>query len=158
MQVEIAKPLKKVKKGNAAGITGVIAEMLTTSGEWLTLSPPCPGKKISQKIKNKINTKNLLIDIHHANVAIDQVGLRRIKTACSDGIFCWMPNISGCEAVKRLTDICNSIVNEERIPSDWKGSTLVPVYKGKGDPMQCGSYHAYKLLQHAMKVVESVGE
>ena len=31
---------------------------------------------------------------------------------------------------------------------------VLPIYKGKGDPMQCGSYRGIKLLEHAMKVVE----
>jgi hypothetical protein len=40
------------------------------------------------------------------------------------------------------------------IPLDWQSSTLIPMFKGKGDPMECGSYRAIKLLEHAMKVVE----
>jgi len=27
---------------------------------------------------------------------------------------------------------------------------------GKGDPMECGSYRAIKLLEHAMKVIDCV--
>jgi len=34
-------------------------------------------------------------------------------------------------------------------------SLLVPVYKGNGDPVVCGSYRGIKLLEHAMKVVKS---
>ena len=30
----------------------------------------------------------------------------------------------------------------------------LPIYKGKGDPIECGSYRGIKLLEHAMKVVE----
>uniref|UniRef100_UPI00358E0C29 craniofacial development protein 2-like n=1 Tax=Myxine glutinosa TaxID=7769 RepID=UPI00358E0C29 len=37
-------------------------------------------------------------------------------------------------------------------------STLVPLYKGKGDPLECGSYRAIKLLEHGMKVLERVLE
>ena len=32
----------------------------------------------------------------------------------------------------------------------------MPVYKGKGDPLECGSYRAIKLLEEAVKVVEQV--
>ena len=60
--------------------------------------------------------------------------------------------------VKWMTDLCNAILVEGKIPSDWKESILVPVFKGKGDPMECGSYRAIKLLEHAMKVVERVLE
>jgi len=35
---------------------------------------------------------------------------------------------------------------------------VLPVYKGKGDPIECGSYRGTKLLEHAMKVVERIFE
>ena len=57
-----------------------------------------------------------------------------------------------------LTDLCNSIVKEGGIPEDWKNSLLVPVYKGKGDPLECGSYRGIKLLEQAMKVAERLFE
>jgi len=31
-------------------------------------------------------------------------------------------------------------------------------FKGKGDQMECGSYRAIKLLEHALKVMERVFE
>ena len=34
-----------------------------------------------------------------------------------------------------LTSLCNLIVAQGRIPDDWKSSILLPVFKGKGDPM-----------------------
>ena len=37
-------------------------------------------------------------------------------------------------------------------------SVVLPVYKGKGDPMECGSYRGIKLLEHAMKVVQRIFE
>ena len=61
-------------------------------------------------------------------------------------------------AVEWMTDLCNSIIAEGRIPTDWTKSTLVPLYKGKGDPLECGSYRAIKLLEQGMKVMERVLE
>ena len=55
-------------------------------------------------------------------------------------------------------DLCNGIVKEGSIPEDWKSSVVLPIYKGKGDPMECGSYRGIKLLEHAMKVVERIFE
>ena len=49
-------------------------------------------------------------------------------------------------------------MKEGCIPEDWKSSVVLPVYKGKGDPMECGSYRGIKLLEHAMKVVERIFE
>ena len=55
-------------------------------------------------------------------------------------------------------DLCNGIVKEGSIPEDWKSSVLLPMYKGKGAPMECGSYRGIKLLEHGMKVVERIFE
>ena len=36
-------------------------------------------------------------------------------------------------------DLCSGIVKEGCIPEDWKSSVVLPIYKSKGDPMECGS-------------------
>ena len=46
----------------------------------------------------------------------------------------------------------------ESMPESWKRSTVVPLYKGKGNVLECGNYHTIKLLEHGMKVVECVFE
>jgi len=57
-----------------------------------------------------------------------------------------------------IFDLCNGIVKEGYIPKDWKSSVVLPVYKGKGDPMECGSYRGIKLLEHTMKVTKRIFE
>ena len=47
-------------------------------------------------------------------------------------------------------------MEEGCILQDWKSSVILPIYKGKGDPMECGSYRGIKLFEHAMKVVERI--
>jgi len=49
-------------------------------------------------------------------------------------------------------------VKEGCIPEDWKSSVILPIYSGKGDPMECESYMGIKLLAHAMKVVQRIFE
>ena len=44
------------------------------------------------------------------------------------------------------------------MPESWKRSTVVPLYKGKGNVLKCGNYHTIKLLKHGMKVVEYLFE
>ena len=57
-----------------------------------------------------------------------------------------------------MLDLCNGIVKEGCIPENWKSSVVLPIYKGKGDPMECGCYSGIKLLERAMKVVERIFE
>ena len=52
----------------------------------------------------------------------------------------------------------NGIAKEGCIPEDWKSSVILPIYKGKRDPIKCGSYMGIKLLEHAMKMVERIFE
>ena len=57
-----------------------------------------------------------------------------------------------------MTELCNAVVREGKIPKEWSRSWLVNVYKGKGDALACGSYRGIKLVEHAMKVLERVIE
>ena len=55
-----------------------------------------------------------------------------------------MITASGDCGTRWMTDLINNIVKEGCIHDDWGKSILVPVYKGKGDPLVCGSYRAIK--------------
>jgi len=48
--------------------------------------------------------------------------------------------IHGDIGTQWILDLCNGMVKEGCIPQDWKSSMVLPIYKGKGDPMECGSY------------------
>jgi hypothetical protein len=80
------------------------------------------------------------------------------KAAGPSGVGAEMLKASGDVGVKWVTDLCNAIIQEGKIPDDWKKSWMVNVYKGKGDALECGSYRGIKLLDHVMKVLERVIE
>ena len=42
------------------------------------------------------------------------------------------------------------------MPEYWATSVAIPIFKGKGDIMNCGMYIGVKLLEHTMKIVEKV--
>ena len=85
-------------------------------------------------------------------------GLKIGKAAGPTGVVSEMMKAAGGFGSRWMTDLINNIVKEGCIPDDWRKSILVPVYKGKGDPLVCGSYRAFKLLEQPMKVLESVGK
>jgi len=84
--------------------------------------------------------------------------MKRHKALRLSGLSAEM--IQAAEGIRTewLLDLCNGIGKEGCIPEDWKSSVILPIYKGKGDPMECGSYRGIQLLEHAMKVVERIFE
>ena len=58
--------------------------------------------------------------------------------------------------IEQLTDICNQVMVEGRIPDDWRKSTMTTLYKGKGDPLSCGAYRGIKLLELGLKVFDRI--
>jgi len=84
--------------------------------------------------------------------------MKRHSAPGLSGLVAEMIQATGDIGTQWILDLCNSIVKEGCIPEDWKSSMLFPVYKGKGDPMECASYRGIKLLEHALKVVERIFE
>ena len=97
-----------------------------------------------------------LISEEEAAAAI--TGLKLGKAAGPTGVVSEMMKESGGFGSRWMTDLINNIIKEDCIPDDWRKSNMVPVYKGKGDPLVCGSYRAIKLLEQPMKVLERVLE
>ena len=97
-----------------------------------------------------------MISKEEVRQAIQDLKVR--KAAGSSGVTGEMIKAAGEQAVDWLTSICNRIVKEEAISESWQMSKLVPIYKGKGDVLECSSSQGIKLLQHGMKVAERVLE
>ena len=94
--------------------------------------------------------------ISEEEVAAAIKGLKIGKAAGPTGVVSEMMKAAGGFGSRWMTDLINNIVKEGCIPDDWRKSILVPVCKGKGDPLVCGSYRAIKLLEQPMKVLERV--
>jgi len=60
----------------------------------------------------------------------------------------------GEAAVDVLWDLLNKIYEQEKIPSEWRKSTIVPIYKQKGNIQDCTNYRGIKLISHTMKLWE----
>ena len=60
----------------------------------------------------------------------------------------------GDEGVDILWDLMEKIFIQERIPEEWRGSILIPIFKDKGDVQDCSNYRGIKLMSHTMKILE----
>ena len=84
--------------------------------------------------------------------------MKNNKAAGPSGVVAEMLKAAGDAGIIWVTELCNRIVQEGKIPDDWCKSWMVNVYKGKGDALECGSYRGIKLLDHVLKVFERVME
>ena len=53
-----------------------------------------------------------------------------------------------------MMELCQSVLDGRRMPNDWAPSVVIPIFKWKGDAMNCMAYRGVKLLEHAIKIVE----
>jgi len=84
--------------------------------------------------------------------------MKRHKVPGLSGLSAEMMQATEGIGTQWLLDLRNGILKEGCIPEDWKSSVILPIYKEKGDPTECGSYRGIKLLEHAMKVVQRIFE
>ena len=71
------------------------------------------------------------------------------KAAGPSGVVADMLKAAGDNGTRWMTELCNAVVRDSKIPKDWSRSWLVNVYKGKGDALACSSYRGIKLVEHA---------
>ena len=64
---------------------------------------------------------------------------------------------SGKFGVGVIKKLCQRVFDGKGMPEEWKTS-VVPIFKGKGDVIDCGAYRGVKLLEYAMKIVNRVLE
>ena len=65
---------------------------------------------------------------------------------------------SGEIGLKVIMELCQRVLDGRGMPDEWETSGIVPIFKGKGNVMSCGSYRGVKLLEHVIKTVERVLE
>ena len=53
---------------------------------------------------------------------------------------------------KVMAELANAIVREEKMPTEWKESIILSLYKGKGDALNQGSYRGLKLTEQLLIV------
>ena len=63
--------------------------------------------------------------------------MKRHKARGLSGVVAEMIQATVDIGTQWILDLCSGIVKEGSIPEDWKSSVVLPIYKGKGDPMEC---------------------
>ena len=67
-----------------------------------------------------------------------------------------MLKAGGKECLIWMSDLLKAVWDKEKIPGDWRKSLIVPIFKKKGDILECGNYRGIKLLEHGLKILERI--
>lgn len=89
-------------------------------------------------------------------MALKKMGLK--KAEGPDGIPIEVWKSFGEKGIDWLTMLFNKIWRSNKMPGAWRKSTLIPLYKNKGDVQDCANYRGIKLMSHTMKLWERVIE
>jgi hypothetical protein len=68
-----------------------------------------------------------------------------------DGIRIEVWKCLGDIAIVWLTKLFNYIFRSNKMPDEWR-STLIPIFKDKGDIQSCTNYRGIKLMSQTMKL------
>jgi len=120
-------------------------------------------KKYMEKLMNEENERDHRISAGIKEGPADCIRIDEVAAALKKMKRHKAPGLSEqrTEMIQATRDIGTQwiyVMDCERTlhPADWKSSVVLPIYKGKGDPVECGSYRGITLLKHAMKVVERI--
>ena len=121
-----------------------------------------------KKIMNEENGWDRLVETDLVEGPVEKVVLDEVvealqsmksgKATATSEVSVEMIVASGEIGIKMMTELCQRVLDGRGMADEWKTSVIVPIFKGKGDVMSCGSYTGVKLLEHAMKFVERVLE
>ncbi|KAL6548523.1 hypothetical protein OROGR_008944 [Orobanche gracilis] len=96
--------------------------------------------------------------IQKGEVAMTLKKMGSKKAEGPDGIPIEVWRCLGERGIEWLTMLFNKIWRSNKMPSAWRKSILVPLYKNKGDVQDCSNYREIKLMSHTMKLWERVIE
>ncbi|KAM2221020.1 hypothetical protein ACFX1S_020148 [Malus domestica] len=96
--------------------------------------------------------------IRKEEVVVALKKMKHRKAVGPDDISIEVWKVLGETSIAWLTDLFNRILKTKKMPTEWRKSTLVPIYKNKGDVQNCMNYRGIKLMSHTMKLWERVIE
>ena len=54
-----------------------------------------------------------------------------------------------------IVEAFNNILRTNKMPNDWRKSRMVPIFKGKGDVLECNNYRGIELMKLWERIIEA---
>ena len=134
----------KVSQGDRKKIwKGHMEMLMNLENEW---SDSIDASKVEGAVRR--------IEVEDVWCEVNRMKIR--KASGPSGVAIELFKAGGDKCLKSLTNIFNDILFRDKLPEEWMLSSLVPIFKGKGDPLNPNSCRGIKLLEHAFKLYEKV--
>ena len=115
-------------------------------------------KEHMKRIMSEENTRDHKVDAAMVEGPVEKVShkkvrevIRKMKEGKAAGLSettMEMIVAGGRIAEEVMLQLCQRVLDGKGIPDEWKTSIVVPIFKEKGDVMNCGSYTGMKSLEH----------
>ena len=93
---------------------------------------------------SKVEDAARRIEVEEVWCAVNHMKIRKARGPSEVAIELFKAGEDKC--LKSLTGIFNDILFKVKLPEEWMLSSLVLIFKGKGDPFNPNSYRRIKLL------------
>ena len=78
------------------------------------------------------------------------------KSPGIDNILAELYKKGGGLLLNRIHCLIKGVWREEKLPTDWTKNIIVPIYKNRGDKLQCKTYRGISLLCTGYKILTAV--
>ena len=159
-----AKQMKKDKKDVIGGyfIKNGTGEIKTESNDiqevWRDYFTGLLNAENPNEIPEMCCVEGPVTNITEEEVAKALRAMKPSKAPGPSGITSDVLKATGNTGLQQMTQVFQNIMASEVCPEEWKSSTTLPFFKGKGDPLDCSKYRGVRLLEHGMKVWEKILE
>lgn len=97
-----------------------------------------------------------IMDITKEEVERALKGMKNGKATGPSGVSSDLMKYAGRTGIDAILKVFRGIVQKDRVPIEWGESLTVPLYKAKGDALQCKNHRGLRLLEHGMKIWERI--
>ena len=147
----------EVRGGGIKGLDGEIRqEEKEVGARWMEYFSRLLNVRGGRSV-DVMRDRGVMVDESEGGILIEEIGkaLRKVKRGKStglDGISGEMLLEGGVSVVEWMLRLFNLCLTTGVVPQDWQDACVVPLYKGKGDKFECGSYRGISLLSVVGKV------
>ena len=120
------------------------------------------SRLLNEENENQIEVEHMVSGpiecVRREEVEVAMKKMKNRRATGPSGIAVEMLKGMGEIGIDEMTEALRSIECGGGMPSSWKDSTTITLYKGRGDALDCAKYRGLRLLEHGFKLYEKVLE